>query len=207
MGDNQYFEDTYKNRRIMQRTLREIDYRMLSLAMVDLTEEQRQFVYLNMSQRAAGIVEEELKKCESDASEGQIRAAAEFMQDIHSRIIDEMKNFPQQPPATVEVDVRVSTKEEIIDTMFALAELAQTHGLLAIDQVDATADPLLTKGLQLITDGTDPGLVESVLERTKQTLLRDYGERLSMIIDGVKSIQFGDHPRFVAKQLEAYKIG
>ena len=207
MDDIQYFEDTYKNRRIMQRTLGEIDHIMLALAMVGLSEKQRQFIYLNMSQRAKGLEEEEVHKRESDASEGQVRDAVEFLQDIHGRIIDEMKNFPPHPPAPMEVEVRVSTKGEVIDTLVALAELAKAHGVLSIERVDATADPLLAKGLQLMVDGTDPELITSILERTKQTILREYEERLSMIIEGVDSIHFGDHPMFVAEKLEAYRIG
>lgn len=207
MDDNRYFEDTYKNRRIMQRTLREIDVRMLAQAMVELSAKQRQFVYLNMSQRAKGLLEEEVQKRESEASEEQVRAAVEFLQDVHGKIIAEMRNSSPQPPEPVEVEVRVSTKGEIIDTMVALAKLAQSHGLLAIDRIDATADPLLAKGLQFMVDGTDPPILESVLERTKQTMLREYDERLSMIIEGVESIQFGDQPLIIGEKLKAYKIG
>ena len=207
MDDMQYFEDTYKNRRIMQRTLGEIEYTMLALAMVGLSEKQRQFVYLNMSQRAKGLVEEEVRKRESEASEGQVRDAVAFLQDIHGRIIDQMKSFPPHPPAPMEVEVRVSTKGEVIDTFVALAELVKAHGVLSIEGVDTTADPLLAKGLQLMVDGTDPELITSILERTKQTILREYEERLSMIIEGVDSIQFGDHPMFVAEKLKAYRIG
>ena len=207
MDDKQYFEDTYKNRRIMQRTLAELDHKMLALAMVGLSAKQRQFVCLNMSQRAKDLVEEEVQKRELDASEEQVRAAVEFMQDIHGKIINEMRNSSPQPPEPVEVEVRVSTKGEIIDTMVALAKLAQSHGLLAIDRIDATADPLLAKGLQFMVDGTDPPILESVLERTKQTMLREYDERLSMIIEGVESIQFGDQPLIIGEKLKAYKIG
>ena len=58
-----------------------------------------------------------------------------------------------------------------------------------------------------MVDGTDPELITSILGRMKQTILREYEERLSMIIEGVDSIHFGDHPMFVAEKLEAYRIG
>ena len=204
--DNQYFEDTYKNRRIMQRTLRELDLSMLAPAMVELSEKQRQFVYCNMSQRAKGLLEEAVKKSESEASEERVRAAYEFLMDIHGKIVEEMKNSSPHSPPPMEVDVRISTKEEIIGTMVALAKLAQSHGLFAIDRIDATADPLLAIGLRMIVDGTDPSIVDSILYRKKQTMLKEYNERLDMFIEGIVSLQSGDHPVIIGEKLKAFSI-
>ena len=207
MDNNDYFEDTYKNRRIMQRALRELDFETLAVALVGLSMKHREFVYRNVTKATAELVAEEIERNESNVSEGQVRAAVELLHDILGKVADQMKSSAPQPPKPVEVEVRVSTKRETIDTLVALAELAKDQGLLAFDQVDASVDPLLAKGLQMIADGWDPPTLDSILERTKQVMLREFDERLSMIIEGVESIQFGDQPRVVAAKLEAYQTG
>ena len=207
MDTSQYFEDTYRNARIMQMTLRELDSDTLAMALAGLSAEHREWAYRNLTQATAKLIAEGVQRNESEASEAQVRAAVEFLHDILGKIVAEVGDAISEPPPPVEVRVRVSTKQELEHTLVALAQLAKGHGLLALEKVDAAADPLLAKGLQMVADGHDPALLDSILERTKRSLLQDLEERLSMIIEGVESIQFGDHPTVIAEKLSAYQAG
>ena len=62
---------------------------------------------------------------------------------------------------------------ELISTLVSLAERARREGLLALeDDIVDIDDPFLTKGLQLVVDGSDPELISNVLE-TELTFLEE----------------------------------
>ena len=65
-------------------------------------------------------------------------------------------------------------------------------------------DPVAAKGLSMIVGGYDPTDILMILERMKQAQLRLFEEKYSMIIDGIESLQAGDHPSFVASKLRAH---
>lgn len=53
----------------------------------------------------------------------------------------------------------------MIDAITSLAEKARREGLLAIEsEVPNVENPMLSKGLRLVIDGTDPELVEAILQ-------------------------------------------
>jgi chemotaxis protein MotA len=72
--------------------------------------------------------------------------------------------------------VLINPKEkpgDIIELLINLALKARKEGILALqNEIKAISDPFLSKGLQLMTDGTDPGLLRELLE----TELRFYEE-------------------------------
>ena len=77
--------------------------------------------------------------------------------------MDSMKRIPSlyklvfagQPP-----DMRGQ-----LDRLVALADKARREGLLALEaQLGEIEDPFTRKGLQLVVDGTDPELVNDILE-------------------------------------------
>ncbi|MFA6448241.1 MAG: MotA/TolQ/ExbB proton channel family protein [bacterium] len=56
----------------------------------------------------------------------------------------------------------------IIDTLTSLAEKARREGMISLEaDIDAIENPMMAKGLRLVVDGTDPELVEAIM----QTLL------------------------------------
>jgi chemotaxis protein MotA len=58
-----------------------------------------------------------------------------------------------------------SNSAAIIDTLVEFAEISRREGLLALEErAQATNEPFLQKGIQLIVDGTDAELVRSILE-------------------------------------------
>ena len=54
--------------------------------------------------------------------------------------------------------------QEVINTLVGYAEKARREGLLALEEEVEWADEFLSKGIQLVVDGTDPELVKSILE-------------------------------------------
>lgn len=53
----------------------------------------------------------------------------------------------------------------VIDTITSLAEKARREGLISLESdIPNIENPMLAKGLQLVIDGTDPELVEAILQ-------------------------------------------
>jgi chemotaxis protein MotA len=59
---------------------------------------------------------------------------------------------------------KVPEGREIVNTFVRLADRARREGLLALEEEAERLDPFAKKGVLLIVDGTDPGLVREVLE-------------------------------------------
>ncbi len=56
----------------------------------------------------------------------------------------------------------------VIDTLTSLAEKARREGMISLESdIEAIDNPMMAKGLRLVVDGTDPELVEAIM----QTLL------------------------------------
>jgi hypothetical protein len=96
---------------------------------------------------------------------------------------------------------------ELVSFLLALAKKARTYGMLALAK-DAEETPsfLLSKGIQLATDGAKPQVVRSVLEF--YILSDDYsGKELlerCIILEGVLAIQDGLHPKLLKELLLSF---
>lgn len=82
-----------------------------------------------------------------------------------------MVNFSMKEVLTVIPLLRVAfsgqrkDSAEVIDTLVEFAEISRREGLLALEErAQATNEPFLQKGIQLIVDGTDAELVRNILE-------------------------------------------
>ena len=182
-----------------------MDAHVLSLALADLSEDVRRYIYRSIAKKTAVLIKDEVATAEATGTESQKREAREMFFTIFDRINEEMKDFD---PALIQVkempEIRVSEKREIVDTMFGLAEVARAQGLLALEDVSDSDHRLLAKGIELIVGGWDPDIVIPILDRIKTTMVRETEDRLAMIIEAVVSIQAGDHPNAIRAKLEAY---
>ena len=90
-----------------------------------------------------------------------------------------------------------------------LLEKARRQGLLSLeDDVEKIDSFLLKIGLTLIIDGTDPELVRSILDNYMYSSYlwgKELLERM-VIIEGIMSIQDGDHPRILLEKFEGIYI-
>ncbi len=95
----------------------------------------------------------------------------------------------------------------LIEELIGFSDKARKQGLLSLeDDLGMVKDPFLKMGLQLIIDGTDPELVEEILERiiffsnaTTERVLE-----YCIMRTGVLGIQTGNNPHVLHHQLYAY---
>lgn len=96
----------------------------------------------------------------------------------------------------------------LIRRIVELTEIAKREGLLALEDklVDEDWPFLLKTGVQLVVDGTYPGIVRTIVERF--IIVGDYrGKELlarCIMLEGVLAIQQGDIPRIVNEKLMAF---
>ncbi len=95
----------------------------------------------------------------------------------------------------------------LIEELIGFSDKARKQGLLSLeDDLGMVKDPFLKMGMQLIIDGTDPELVEEILERiiffsnaTTERVLE-----YCIMRTGVLGIQTGNNPHVLHHQLYAY---
>ena len=95
---------------------------------------------------------------------------------------------------------------KLISEIIHLANFARIEGVLGLEQrLEELDDDLLKLGLALIIDGTDPELVEEIIETYITTSFKTGAELLSQLIVryGVLYIQNGYNPKIIEAQLKA----
>ena len=95
----------------------------------------------------------------------------------------------------------------LVAFILTLAKKARTYGILALAKdAEETSSFLLSKGIQLATDGAKPQIVRSVLE--SYILAGGYsGKALlerCLILEGVLAIQDGLHPKLLKELLLSF---
>ncbi len=75
--------------------------------------------------------------------------------------------------------------DEVIDKMVGYAERARREGMLALEEdSENESDPFLRKGLRLAVDGTDPQLLEKILETDVEQIENRHGEGAKVLSAG-----------------------
>ncbi len=80
-----------------------------------------------------------------------------------SLALDTLKTMPKSAP----IILKTSTDNpvDIIKKLVEFSEVARRDGILALENVlDQIPDPFLRQGLQLAVDGTDPELIQDIME-------------------------------------------
>ncbi len=77
--------------------------------------------------------------------------------------MDTLKTMPKSLPVTFKAGK--DNPVEIIKKLVEFSEVARRDGILALENVlDQIPDPYLRQGLQLAVDGTDPELIQDIME-------------------------------------------
>jgi flagellar motor component MotA len=96
---------------------------------------------------------------------------------------------------------------ELVSFLLTLAKKARTYGMLALAKdAEETSSFLLSKGIQLATDGAKPEVVRSVLEfyiLSGNYVGKELLERC-LILEGVLAIQDGLHPKLLKELLLSF---
>jgi hypothetical protein len=201
-----YLQSEAINDRIVQRALREIDTEDLIAMMIGLSEAAQQVIYRNLSKRAHKLLKEDVEKWDSDTpKEINGRAQRFFLQKLKKHVKYFGVDSPGRKKALPPVDL--SSEEAIVKTFVALVNHCRYSGeFLALEGIEEKVDhPVMKKGLSLVIDGWEPLLMQSVLEKLKDTYLKQVENRLNMMIEGIDSLASGDIAFVTRERLNAYR--
>jgi flagellar motor component MotA len=205
----EFRESTRVKNLAIQHVLRQIDTGLLSLALVGLSEEDRNIFTRNMSVRAAGLLEKEIAELEEHSvvayRERSEKAQETLLMMLEKRLSaslgDEELTSDEVPP------MRWKTEAELIETFTQLKRYTRRHGAVSIESAIAgEMPPLLKKGLELYVDGWDPSLAQSILEQMKESLIKQYINKQNMILEGVGALTGHDVPQAVEEKLRAFRL-
>ena len=190
---------------IIESTVRDLDYDTLVVALAGLSDDIRPAFLRCVSERARASIADDLKHRGDRVSDDQRKAAQQHLLQV---LRNNAEQVPSEVPRRPERDlpsVNVESPAEITRTFRSLAEFAIENRFSSLEQLVETVEhPFLKKGLGMIVDGWDPLEWRAVLEKYKETYLHAIDTKLSMIIDGLDSLQSGDMPLAVVEKLKAY---
>ena len=85
-----------------------------------------------------------------------------------------------------------------------ISSKAKVFGFLSLESdVEGIDDQIVKKGLQLVIDGTDPSIVESIMRSMLEKELQLMRTKYEAVIDSVMSVQQGDNPHMIGEKLKA----
>lgn len=210
-------KDLLKSNRIydsrgIQRALREIDTNVLAIALSTVSEDLRIPIFRNMTKSSREILEKEISIIEKTGNYNfQYKdLSLEKAKGIVSEILfgftsEHCIKEPESSEKLPKIDL--STFNNIIETFENIGNHAYANGLISLEGlIDKSDDPFFKKALQLLLDGYEPLLFEELLENYKQRMLESYKVKLSMIIEGVKSMQMGHPPASMKEKLLSLSI-
>ena len=200
--------------RATQRLLREIDAGPLARALLGADQGTRDKVFANMSARAVSLIKDEMSGLEG-LDQAAIEAAMSKMLSIQKKLVsrgeivggyaDAEEAPPPEPIRIIEEKGSVGFDLDELKILFVeLAAKSRSAGLLSLESdVRHIADPIIRKGLELIVDGTDPTIVESIMRNMLEKEVRFIQTKYQAVIEGVLGVQQGDAPQTVRQIMES----
>lgn len=213
-----FLESNRANNITIQRALREIDARDLSHVMLDLSDEDREIIFRNMSQRAVKLLKEEMESIGDSAPEYRKRQATEYyllslakhVKYMANNELDDDVSFPAKeslaPDGSVDFpEISTYDEEDILDSFISIRKFAQQHGILALQGIERQIeDPVMRRGIEYYIDGWDPLLIQTIMEKYKKIYLQRVEKRLDMIIEGLDSMASGDLLMVTEERLKTF---
>ena len=205
----------------VQVLMREVDHKDLVVALKGASDEVKEKVMGNMSERVRTFITEEMEFLGpmplSEAEEAQRRVLQQVVLLALAGHIDwpngdisaagKVPLFQPDPEfaSLLGHSLDQLTLDEIAEMWKGLAEQARLAGILSLENpIEQTADPFVREALRLAVDGTEPDLIRDILEtRSRSALLSRQRTRGSMIIEGLAAIMAGDNPRIIHHKLGA----
>jgi hypothetical protein len=185
----------------IQKALRHIDPHILALSLINIDKNEREILYRNTTKRVVNMIEKEmeiisliLKNDDSgidEISKLSIIEAQEIITEMLIKFSHEKSNEPVVYPEELP-DVKLDSFEDILKTFANINDHARKYGLFSINGIENKTDHILfQKGIGLIVDGTDPLILEEIMENYIRSLSSKYLRELNMISTAIKSIQMG----------------
>ena len=200
---SKYEENLDRNNIILQMALRDIDASLLVTAMTGMDERTKEIVFRNMSKRAIHMLKEDIREMGS-ASPSAVEAAREFFARLlekHEGEIDDGISPSADPEPPIP---DLGSEEGIIASFCLLVDFVKRNGLLPLEPlIDALDDPLMRKGLLMLVEGWDPLLQRAILERYKESYLRNLGLKMDLVIEGLDSLSAKDNSLITEQKLRS----
>lgn len=200
--------------------MREIDQKVLVQALVRAPDAVAEKFLRNMSERVRRFIRAEIEFVADGAEVDVLTARMQVLQQV--RALPEWIAWPpgsaptQAPPPEEPADPRLDhirqplldvSIDDLASTILALADRARRLGILSLEHcVEGARGTLLTEGIRLTVDGTEPALVVDMLEIRAATILRNRTIRGFMAIEGWMALCSGDNPAIVAQKLTTYFV-
>lgn len=202
---------------------RELDKSDLANALLKTSDELKEKLLRNLSERSHSEIEEEMKLMERLGA-GAPEPAQERILEKAIRLAEKGQlswppvkrakpsERPQPPKEYLELKETTRTllrrqlwdlSYEEIDGLFSnLSEIARTEGILSLnDLISDTGDPFLIRSLHLVIDGTESQLAASILQNWIESRLHEHLRKHQKVAEGISAIQSGETSRGVKNRL------
>lgn len=198
----------------VQHVLKELNNDELAVSLKKAPKTIIHAFFKNMSKRAGEMIRDEMEFMGpvrlSDIEVAQ-RRVAEIMNDIAKAHWQHLRtpSAKAKPRATpqkkkyTKFDWRKAPVSELIECLVDLAALARRDGVLALENHANQLGDFIGMGLHLAIDGTDPEIINHILNRRTQRLQEDLQLRLDIARVGLRCLNACDNPRIVQLKLIA----
>ena len=209
--------------REIQMTLREVDGKVVSRALVGAPQRLKSRIFGNMSKRIGTFIKEEMEFAGSvppqDVEQAQMRITEALRKlqkagqitwpNARKAVPKRERGLGKQYLATKRETIALVKRplhdlslDEVNRTFYGLAEIARREGILALEgAVRHAGEKFLAAGIRLATDGTEPELIQTILQTWMESLLHEQKVKYRKTLEGIMSIQSGDNPRIVEQKL------
>jgi len=227
MTDMTYKDILQLTDREVQMLLREVDTKDLAVAMKDGNDGVNARYFANVSDRVAGMLRDEMETISpqsDDIAKVQSRIVGTLEQLRDAGVIAWPRESTPSPskselPQTY-LDQKATLEAQLADVSFmklsqselaplfqSIADVARYEGILKMGQIiPVNDDDFLCMGFHLIVDGTEPSLVEIVLETRTHFLMQHYETMYQMIMEAILSLQSGDNERIIELKLKTFYV-
>jgi flagellar motor component MotA len=212
--------------REIQTLMRETDQKDLVIALKGASEEFKDKVTGNMSERVRTFIlqeaaflgsmpqdeiEEVQRRILLQAAQLAVRGQISWPNGGEDRALESGDNGPTplvtQPRLgeLLEKDLGQLIEGELVEVWEGLAEQARRGGILSLEPCIASAkSSFIKEAVILAVDGTEPNLIRDVLEtRCRHAILPGRKTRGLMVIEGLLAIMAGDNPEIIRHKLSA----
>ena len=196
--------------RQVQSVPREVDSVEIAVALIGAKKAVRDKVLANLSERVGGMITKEMK-ARRDADRAKIDEVRGRIAGIINQVMQVFR--PRKPTKryitmkgnvqkTAAQPLSQQSLEGVSKMLVGFAEIGRTEGILALQgMLSESTDELLSTGLRLAIDGTDPELIAAILEQQRTSKLHELEAKYEKIIQGIKGVQLGANPRIVEQMM------
>jgi len=208
--------------REIQLVLREIDFRDLSIALIRARKGLKDRIFSNMSSRVGTMLTEEIEAKRGALKEEVEGSRERIVKTVHKLMKKGQAGWPRSSKELVKrkplgkdylamkralkklIQKPISDLSQIeITRMFtSFGEVARKEGILELAKFESVMkDDFISTGVRLAVDGTEPELIQDILQKWMQSLMHDHEVKFQKVIAGMLSVQSGDNPRITEQKL------